>query len=121
MYFCKMDLFKAYLHLRVDEESSVIQTKDDQGKILKSRQHLQNSTECCHKFYRGFEILFCESYFNDIFVHGTTKKESVQNLRLCSQRFLECDMHVNKKKYSFFAFFEKIIEYSGHIIEKIKS
>ena len=43
----------------------------------------------------------CESYFDNI-VHGSTKEECAQNLKLCLQKLSEYNLHVNKKKCSFF-------------------
>ena len=122
MYFCKLDLFKAYLHLQVDEESSMIQTiTTHRGTYCMNRLSFGIKT-APSEFNRVLSQILqrlpkCEYYFDDIIVHGGTKEECAQNLRLCLQRLSEYDLHLNKKKCSFF---RTRIEYLGHIIEKNK-
>ncbi|XP_054713771.1 uncharacterized protein K02A2.6-like [Uloborus diversus] len=79
-YFCKLDLFKAYLHLNVDEDSSMIQTIST-----------HRGTYCIHRLSFGIKtapsefnrilsqilkgLPKTESYFDDIIVHGETLEE----------------------------------------------
>ncbi|KAI5731396.1 hypothetical protein M8J77_009366 [Diaphorina citri] len=118
-YFCKLDLYKAYLHLKVDETSEQIQTiSTHRGTYIMHRLSFGIKTAPSE-----FNRILCqilkglvkvEAYFDDIIVHGKTIEECTNNLISCLQRLTEYDLHVNKKKCSFFL--EKI-DYLGHIIE----
>lgn len=119
-YFCKLDLFKDYLHVEVDEDSSKIQ-------IISTHR----GTYCVHclsfgiktapaEFNRiisqvivGFQKT--EAYFDDIIVHGTTFDECMQNLQACLQRLNDYDLHIKKHKCMFMT--EKV-EYLGHVIQQ---
>lgn len=101
MYFCKLDLFKAYLHVLVDENSSKIQTIST-----------HRGTYCVHHLSFGIKtaefnrivsqvvmgMQKTEAYFDDIIVHGTTFDECMQNLQACLQRLYDYDLHINKNK-----------------------
>ncbi|KAL1446815.1 hypothetical protein WDU94_012377, partial [Cyamophila willieti] len=118
-FFCKLDLFKAYLHLQVDTESSKIQTlSTHRGTYLMNRLSFGVKTAPSE-----FNRILClvlkglvkvEAYFDDIIIHGQTIEECTKNLCACLERLTEYDLHVNKSKCFFFL--EKI-EYLGHIIE----
>lgn len=120
--FCKLDLFKAYLHLPVDDQSSIIQTITTHKGTYRMNRLSFGIKTAPSEFNRILsQILLglpkCETYFDDIIVHGATQEECIQNLRLCLKRLSEYDLHLNRKKCSFF---EKRIEYLGHVIEKNK-
>ncbi|KAI5739534.1 hypothetical protein M8J77_020390 [Diaphorina citri] len=118
-YLCKLDLYKAYLHLKVDETSEQIQTiSTHRGTYIMHRLSFGIKTAPSE-----FNRILCqilkglvkvEAYFDDIIIHGKTIEECTNNLISCLQRLTEYDLHVNKKKCSFFL--EKI-DYLEHIIE----
>lgn len=60
------------------------------------------------------EVPNTESYFDDIIVHGTTKEECKANLITRFNQLRKFDLHLNQRKCSFF---QKRIEFLGHIIE----
>lgn len=118
-YFCKIDLYKAYLHLKVDNESSIIQTiSTHRGTYRMNRLSFGIKTapsefnRILSQILRGLSKT--EQYFDDIIIHGSTIQECAENLRSCLQRLQEHDLHVNRNKCSFF---NEKIEYLGHIIE----
>ncbi|XP_063907429.1 uncharacterized protein K02A2.6-like [Zophobas morio] len=118
-YFCKLDLYKAYLHLRVDEESSKIQTISTHRGTYRMHRLSFGIKTAPSEFNRILSQILkglpkTESYFDDIIIHGTTVEECTQNLDACLQRLSRYDLHVNKNKC---IFFETKIEYLGHIIE----
>ncbi|XP_054275642.1 uncharacterized protein K02A2.6-like [Macrosteles quadrilineatus] len=121
-YFCKLDLYKAYLHLAVDKESSEIQTMSThKGTFLMNRLSFGIKT-APSEFNRILSQILnglnkCEAYFDDIVVHGATQAECAHNLRMCLRRLTEYDLHLNRKKCTFF---ETKIEYLGHLIEQNK-
>lgn len=118
-YFCKLDLFKAYLHLKVNEESSKIQTiTTHRGSYTMNRLSFGIKTAPA-EFNRILSQILkglpkTEAYFDDLIVHGTTKEECLHNLRLCLRRLSEFDLHLNKSKC---VFLETTIDYLGHVIQ----
>lgn len=118
-YYCKIDLFKAYLHLDMDEDSRKIQTiSTHKGTYTFNRlsfgikpgpglwnKHLQSLL---------FGLKGVTVYFDDILVHGPTLAECQQNLLALFKRLQELNLHVNRSKCIFFV---TKISYVGYIIE----
>lgn len=118
-YFCRLDLYKAYLHLRVSEESSNIQTISTHRGTYKVKRLSFGIKTAPAEFNRIIEQILTGlkntmSYFDDIIVHGATEEECRNNLILCLQRLNEHDLHLNKGKC---LFFQTQIEYLGHVIQ----
>lgn len=118
-YFCRLDLYKAYLHIQVDKKSSEIQTiSTHRGTYRMNRLSFGIKTapsefNCIiNQVLQG--VPKTESYFDDIIVHGETLEECKQNLHACLQRLKQKDLHVNRRKCSFF---KERIEFLGHVIE----
>ncbi|KAI5731266.1 hypothetical protein M8J77_007169 [Diaphorina citri] len=118
-YFCKLDLYKAYLHLKVDEESSTIQTiSTHRGTFRMNRLSFGIKTapsdfnRILCQILKGLQGV--EAYFDDIIIHGSTREQCLQNLVACLQKLTRYNLHVNKNKCSFLS--EKI-EYLGHVVE----
>ncbi|XP_008484885.1 uncharacterized protein K02A2.6-like, partial [Diaphorina citri] len=118
-YFCKLDLYKAYLHLKVDEESSMIQTiSTHRGTFRMNRLSFGIKTapsdfnRILCQILKGLQGV--EAYFDDIIIHGSTREQCLQNLVACLQKLTRYNLHVNKNKCSFLS--EKI-EYLGHVVE----
>ncbi|KAI5715463.1 hypothetical protein M8J77_016422 [Diaphorina citri] len=121
-YFCKLDLYKAYLHLKVDDESAKIQAiQTHRGTYLMHRLSFgikvapSEFNRILSQILRGLNKV--DAYFDDIVVHGKTIEECTANLFACLQRLSDYDLHVNKSKCSFFL--EKI-DYLGYLIEHNK-
>ncbi|UYV80717.1 K02A2.6-like [Cordylochernes scorpioides] len=121
-YFCGLDLYKAYLHLRTDEESSIIQTiSTHRGTYRMNRLSFGIKTAPA-EFNRVIDQILqglnkTISYFDDILVHGKSKQECKENLFACLERLRACDLHLNKNKC---IYFQTKIEYLGHVIENNK-
>ncbi|UYV77120.1 K02A2.6-like [Cordylochernes scorpioides] len=121
-YFCRLDLYKAYLHLRTDEESSIIQTiSTHRGTYRMNRLSFGIKTAPA-KFNRVIDQILqglnkTISYFDDILVHGKSKQECKENLFACLERLRAYDLHLNKNKC---IYFQTKIEYLGHVIENNK-
>lgn len=118
-YFCKIDLYKAYLHLKVDQESSIIQTiSTHRGTYRMNRLSFGIKTapsefnRILTQILRGLSKT--EQYFDDVVVHGETIEECSRNLRSCLQRLSTYNLHLNKNKCTFFV--EKI-DYLGYTVE----
>lgn len=117
--FCKLDLFKAYLHLKVDTESSIIQTITTHRGTYRFNRLSFGVKTAPSEFNRFLSSILTglsktEQYFDDLIVHGATHEECYNNLIACLQKLSEHDLHLNRKKCSFF---ENKIEYLGHIVE----
>ncbi|UYV73840.1 hypothetical protein LAZ67_11001074, partial [Cordylochernes scorpioides] len=121
-YFCRLDLYKAYLHLKTDEESSSIQTILRYiGTYRMNRLSFGIKTapaefnRVINQILQGLNKTI--SYFDDILVHGKSKQECKENIFACLERLRACDLHLNKNKC---IYFQTKIEYLGHVIENNK-
>ncbi|GBM00374.1 Uncharacterized protein K02A2.6 [Araneus ventricosus] len=90
-YFCKLDLFKAYLHLQTDEESSIIQTISTHRGTYKMNRLSFGIKTAPAEFNRVIDQILnglpkTIAYFDDIVVHGTTKDQCSKNLFACLER-----------------------------------
>ncbi|XP_054288024.1 uncharacterized protein K02A2.6-like [Macrosteles quadrilineatus] len=118
-YFCKLDLYKAYLHLQVDEESSMIQTMTTHRGTYRVHRLSFGIKTAPSEFNRILSQILkglrtTEAYFDDIIVHGSTIEECSENLQACLQRLSDYNLHVNRNKCSFF---QEKIEYLGRVVE----
>lgn len=117
-FFCKLDLHKAYLHLKVDNEGSKIQTiSTHMGTFRMNRLSFGIKTAPA-EFNRILSQLLSgltkvEAYFDDIICHGSTLEECTQNLIACLERLKTNDLHLNRGKCSFF---KENIKYLGHVV-----
>lgn len=121
-YFCKLDLFKAYLHIEVDEKSSEIQTISTHLGTFRMNRLSFGIKTAPSEFHRILDQVIgnlkgVDSYFDDIIVHGSTLQECEENLINCLQRLEENNLHINKNKCHFFA---TKIAYLGYVIEHPK-
>ena len=121
-FYCKLDLYKAYLHLKVDEESSNIQTISTHRGTYRVNRLSFGIKTAPSEFNRILAQILkgvnkTEAYFDDIIVHGHTLDECKRNLQACLQRLSEFNLHVNKQKCSFF---KEKIEYLGREVEFTK-
>ena len=117
-YFCRLDLYKAYLHLKVCEESSIIQTISTHRGTYKFNRLSFGIKTAPSEFNRIIEQILCGlqktmSYFDDIIIHGSTLEECKFNLVQCLQRLHDHDLHLNVNKCEFF---KTEVVYLGHVI-----
>lgn len=99
-FFCRLDLFKAYLHLKVDKESSEVQTISTHRGTYRMNRLSFGIKTAPSEFNRIIDQILSGlnktlSYFDDIIVHGSTKEEYQQNLYACLQRLKKYDLHLN--------------------------
>ena len=118
-YFCTLDLYQAYLHFEVDEESAKIQAVSTHKGTFKVNRLNYGIKTAPSEFNRIMHQILHDipntvHYFDDIVVHGETLEECDSNLRKCLQRLSQYDLHLNIKKCHFFA---PQIEYLGHVIQ----
>lgn len=89
-YFRRLDLYKAYLHLRVDKESSDIQTISTHRGTYKINRLSFGIKTAPSEFNRIIDQILSGlkntmSYFDDIIVYGSTEAECKYNLNECLQ------------------------------------
>lgn len=121
-YFCKLDIFNAFLHIPVDSKSSQIQAiTTHKGTYAVNRISFgikvgpAEFNKVLDKILQGLPKT--EAYFDDLIVHGSTKEECLTNLEVCLNRLQKFNLHLNKDKCKFLS--EKI-DYLGHVIEHNK-
>ncbi|XP_066904470.1 uncharacterized protein [Halyomorpha halys] len=117
-YFCKLDLHKAYLHLKVDEEGSKIQTISTHKGTYRMNRLSFGIKTAPSEFNRILSQILhglpnVEAYFDDIICHGADLDECTKDLMACLERLKENDLHLNKSKWSFF---KEKIDYLGHVV-----
>ncbi|CAL1299051.1 unnamed protein product [Larinioides sclopetarius] len=84
-YFCKLDLFKAYLHLQTDEESSIIQTISTHRGTYKMNRLSFGIKTAPAEFNRVIDQILnglpnTIAYFDDIVVHGHSDQHNAGNV-----------------------------------------
>ena len=117
-YFCRLDLFKAYLHVKVDEESRAIQTiSTHRGTYQMNRLSFGIKTapsefnRILEQILQGLEGTL--SYFDDIIIHGSSLEDCKKRLINCLERLKTYNIHINREKCDFF---KKEIQYLGYIV-----
>lgn len=120
VYYCTLDIHKAYLHLMVDDESSKIQTiSTHRGTYLAKRLFfgIKNAPNEFHKFIDQFvqELEGVVAYFDDIIIQGKTIEECKNRLLKVLDKLKANDLHLNLSKCKFF---EKEVKYLGHVISE---
>lgn len=119
-HFCKIDLFEAYLHFLVDEESALLQTITTHKGPYRMKRLGYGIKTAPAEFNRAMQKILqnlpgVEFYFDDILVHGESYLKCYENLDKCLQRLKENDLHLNLQKCQFF---KSGVEYLGYHISK---
>ncbi len=118
-YYCKLDLYKAYLHIEMDEESKKIQTISTHKGTFRVNRLSMGIKTAPSEFHRIIEGVLqglngVVAYFDDIIVHGESIAQCQENLLACLQRLQDNNLHINKEKCKFF---QTRIAYLGFLIE----
>lgn len=121
-FFCTLDLFKAYLHVLVDDESKVIQTISTHRGTYKMNRLSFGIKTAPSEFHRILDQILnglegVATYFDDIVIAGQTFTECKQRLISCMERLRKYDLHLNRKKCHFF---KQEISYLGYLIAENK-
>jgi len=120
--FCTLDLYKAYLHVAVDDDSKIIQTiSTHRGTFQVNRLSFGIKT-APSEFHRILDQILTglngvTTYFDDIIIHGKTFSECQEHLIACLERLQKYNLHVNKSKCQFF---KDKISYLGYVIQHNK-
>ncbi|XP_058984137.1 uncharacterized protein K02A2.6-like [Musca domestica] len=102
-YFCKIDLYKAYLHVRVDEDSKQIQTISTHRGVYQMNRLSFGIKTAPSEFNRVLDQILqglegTISYFDDIIIHGATINECECRLIKCLEVLQTNQLHVNRNK-----------------------
>lgn len=118
-YYCKLDLFKAYMHIPMDNDSAIIQAISTHLGIYRVNRLGQGIKTAPSIFHSVLDQLLgnltgVTSYFDDIVVYGTTLEECYNHLISCLKALQRNNLHLNRSKC---VFFSKKITYLGYVIE----
>lgn len=121
-FFCKLDLFKAYWHIPMDEESAMIQTISTHLGTFRINRLSQGIKTAPSIFHCILDQLLAPltgvtAYFDDIIVFGNTIDECYHRLDSCLQVLQNNNLHLNRTKC---VFFSQKITYLGYVIEHNK-
>ena len=119
-YFCTLDINQAYLHMPVDDSSSLLQTiSTSKGSYRVKR--LMFGVKVAPNAWQRFmdqtlhDITGVGCFFDDIMVQGSSPMELIDRLKAVFDRLRESGLHVNKGKSQFF---KTSVSYLGHTIDK---
>ena len=120
--FCTLDLFKAYLHVVVDDESKTIQTISTHQGTYQINRLSFGIKSAPSEFHRILDQILSglqgvATYFDDIIIHGETFHECRDRLIACLKRLQKYNLHVNSSKCQFF---KDKISYLGYVIQQNK-
>ena len=119
-YFCTLDIFKAYLHVPVDEDSAKYQAiSTHRGSYLAKRLFFGIKT-APNEFHKIIDQIVGNLegtivYFDDILIQGATFEKCKIRLIKVLETLRKYNLHLNPEKCRFF---EKQIKYLGHVISK---
>lgn len=119
-YYCTLDIFKAYLHVPVDDQSARIQAiSTHRGTYLAKRLFFGIKT-APNEFHKIIDQIVHDLdgttvYFDDILVQGCTVAECESRLIKVFERMRKYNLHLNRNKCRFF---ENRIKYLGHVISE---
>ncbi|XP_075154322.1 uncharacterized protein K02A2.6 isoform X1 [Haematobia irritans] len=117
-YFCKLDLYKAYLHVQVDDESKVIQAISTHRGVYRMNRLSFGIKTAPSEFNRILDQILqglggTISYFDDIIIHGESLEQCENRLVKCLERLKANNLHVNKNKCEYF---KTKLKYLGYIV-----
>ena len=118
--FSKIDLTQAYLQLQMNEESKKYLTINTHKGLYQYNRLLFGVASAPAIWQRTIEQILqglprVQCILDDMVITGRDDKEHLENLDKVLQRLEEFNVTVNKDKCRFF---EKEIEFCGHIIDK---
>lgn len=121
-YFCKIDMYKAYLHVRVDEDSKQIQTISTHRGVYQMNRLSFGIKTAPSEFNRILDQILqglegTISYFDDIIIHGATINECECRLIKCLEVLQTNQLHVNRNKCEFF---KTELQYLGYVVSHNK-
>ncbi|XP_055918403.1 uncharacterized protein K02A2.6-like [Eupeodes corollae] len=120
-YFMTLDLHQAYLHMEVDENTSILQAISTHKGTYKVKR-LMFGVKAAPKIWQRFmdsilqDIDGVSCFFDDIKLQGSTYEELLVRFKQVLQRLRSHGLHLNKTKCQFLL---DHITYLGHYIDKL--
>lgn len=119
-YFTTLDICKAYLHLEMDESSSLIQTiSTHKGsfKVKKLMFGVKNAPSIWQRFMDQIlgDVEGVACFFDDIIIQGSTLDEAYDRTREVLKILCKNNLHLKIEKCKFF---QREIQYLGHMIDE---
>ncbi|XP_031336101.1 uncharacterized protein K02A2.6-like [Photinus pyralis] len=118
-YLCCLDIHQAYLHMSVDEETSMLQAISTQKGVYKVKRLMFGVKTASNAWQRFMDQTLQDldgvvCFFDDIAIQGGTPEELLTKLRQVLERLRQFDLHLNGRKCQFF---KSSISYLGHRID----
>lgn len=120
-YYCVFDVHKAYLHMAMDEESSLLQTISTHKGLYKVRK-LMFGVKTAPNIWQRFmdenitnDLTGTQCFFDDIIVAGRTLPETIQRVHALLNKLRKFNLHLNKNKCKLF---RESVTYLGYTISK---
>lgn len=119
-YFCTLDLSKAYLHLEMDDESSLLQSLSTHKGVYRVNRLMFGVKVAPTKFQQFMDRVLqgidgVQCFFDDIIIQGATINESFTRLEQVLEKIKTYNLTLNREKCKFF---KQSIEYLGHVIDE---
>ncbi|KAB0793807.1 hypothetical protein PPYR_13427 [Photinus pyralis] len=120
VYYCTLDVHKAYYHIKMDEESSKIQAISTHRGVYLMNRLAFGIKVAPNEFQRIMDETFSHIpgtavYFDDIIITGSTIEECRQRLITCLHKLRSMNLHLNRDKCKLF---QTEVTYLGHTIGK---
>ncbi|XP_055838569.1 uncharacterized protein K02A2.6-like [Episyrphus balteatus] len=120
-YYCTFDIYKAYLHLSMTEESALLQTISTTKGLYKVNR-LMFGVKTAPNIWQRFmdqhiinDLEGTACFFDDIIVMGRNLEETLKRCNCLLEKLHKFNLHLNKSKCRLF---EKSVIYLGHKIDK---
>lgn len=119
-YFCTLDIHQAYLHMTVNEESSIMQAISTHKGIYKVKRLMFGVKVAPNTWQRFMDQMLNDldgvtCFFDDIIIQGSTYIDLLLHIRSVLQRLKVNNLHLNKSKCQFI---QDSVKYLGHEISK---
>src|SRR5699024_10537945 len=106
-YFCKLDIYQAYLHMEMDEDSKMLQAISTHKGTYKVNRLMFVVKVAANMWQLYMDEMLQDldgvvCFFDDIAVQGKTPEELFTRVEKVLQKLRENGLHANKKKCTFF-------------------
>lgn len=119
-FFATLDISQAYLHMKVDDDSAVLQTISTHWGTYKVKR-LMFGVKIAPNIWQRFMDQMLQDlkgvicFFDDILVQGSTEEEFLGNIEAVLQKLRNNGLHLKKEKCQFLL---ESITYLGHKIDE---
>lgn len=121
VFFCVFDVYKAYLHMKMNDESALMQTistHKGQYMVKKLMFGVKTDPNIWQRFMDEHitkNLAGTQCFFDDIIVTGSTLQETVDRVNALLRKLRDHNIHLNKSKCKLF---KNSVSYLGYTISK---